>query len=151
MRGLPAYRPTSSATQPDTLSHCREEVGAVSEKGPADAEAARVATVLCVIPSPALVVLGHQGLLDRTWLADLLYLFFASSPKLPRKCPKAKPLHKKAWYELDCLAEALSYDAPAPRVLHCCAGGSLASLRDGCRPVTDLVGEDAGTAEMIQP
>ena len=41
---------------------CREqEAGAAAEPGPPDAEAARVATVLCVIPSPALLILGHQG------------------------------------------------------------------------------------------
>ncbi|CAE7660125.1 HERC2, partial [Symbiodinium pilosum] len=40
----------------------QEQVGTAMEPGAPDAEAARVATVLCVIPSPALVVLARQGL-----------------------------------------------------------------------------------------
>ena len=39
----------------------QEQVGTAMEPGAPDAEAARVATVLCVIPSPALVVLARQG------------------------------------------------------------------------------------------
>ncbi|CAE7878887.1 HERC2 [Symbiodinium necroappetens] len=51
---------------PGVLSTARRildsEVGAAAEPGPRDAEAARLATVLCVIPTPALLILGHQGL-----------------------------------------------------------------------------------------
>ena len=41
-------------------------MGAAAEPGPPDAEAARLATVLCVIPTPALLILGHQGSLAFT-------------------------------------------------------------------------------------
>jgi len=87
-----------------------QEAGAAAEPGPPDAEAARVATVLCVIPSPALLILGHQGLFPTVLqhcgeapLAAALQvcalavgLTLAWSPKRPESEPRAEPTPEPA-------------------------------------------------------
>ena len=62
----------------------QEQVGAAMEPGAPDAEAARVATVLCVIPSPALAVLARQGRLAAQ----------RGSPLYPPKIGERSPLYK---------------------------------------------------------